>query len=425
MDSQTPAPSVVKRPCWPGYLLGGYAAACGAMALASMKVSPPGWAVFTHPFLGLVGLAGGLLLLCGDPWWRPLLRFWTFAQMAVVIVDPSGELTRQPGLWLAFTNISSSTANDQVVTLQGYGVNLAGLVLFGLAQWIITRRWYLVMPGQPWQFQVLRLVRLLFLAASLVLVGYVAWTHAPLVLEKEPLMIISCPPPGAEVFLADERLGFTPLVITHDKMVAWGLSKAEGPPRCEVRRTELDDGLRLQGNRGATNLLLKPPWWCERSFETYPSEWGPRGIIINDLETSNRCTVRLIAEAKPGVVLGVSDLSPAVCKPGQPVEFTITKRCNPPDRRAPANTHPSSGVHAALSVTFMRGSAHSSKEVPLPAEWAVNVVGESLQQTVKVPAPEIAGKYTVRVAYQLFGSTNSRTRVDAGWARSYGYLEVK
>jgi hypothetical protein len=425
MISEATAADSPKRAVWPGCLLGLYAAAAGLTALASWKVCPGGWAVATQPLLGLIGLAGGLLLLCGDPWWRSLLRLWTFAQAVVVVVDPSGELTRQPFLWLAYANVSSTVVDGQLTELQGYGVNLAGALLFVLTQWIMGRRWYLDVPNQRWQFLALRLVRLAFTGGCLLLGGYLAWSWVPVFLAKEPLMVILSPLPGAEVYAQDRRLGSTPLVITPQKMVEWGFSKPGVLPRCQLRPTPLDHGLSLSGNKETATLLLKPPAWCAARFETFPSEWGPRALPLGSRQSSNRCEVQLVGKTQAGLILSLPDGLPSRAASGQSLDFVALLRCNAPDPHLQGAGPLKAGQKAILAVTFVQGGAALTREVALPEAWCKLSPGTEQQQAVKVAAPEKPGKYDVRVQYRLFRDPGGQQRLDHGRARSYGWLEVK
>jgi hypothetical protein len=406
-------------------LLGLYAVAAGAAALISASLWPQGWGVITRPALGLAGLAGGLLLLCGDPSWRALLRLWAFAQAAVFVVDPSGELTRQPFLRLAYSSISSTTSNDQVIDAQGYGINLAGVGLLVLTQWIISRKWYMDVPIYRWQFVGLRVVRSVFLSVVLAAGGYLGWLWAPSLLAKEQLLVITSPLPGTEVFAKDRRLGWTPLVLTTPKLVEWGLSRPEGPARCHLRRAPLDNGYLLTGNKAATTLLLKPPWWCEGQFLTFESEWGRRGVPMSERHSSNRCEVLLVAKSQAGLVLSLPQGIPKTVSPGQALEFPVVLRRNPPDPRVRVLPPTKPPLKALIVVTYALGTAYPSKQFELPDSWREPGVGAELSQLVKVAAPDKPGKYEVRVHYSLHGGASGQERLDYGTARCFGFVEVR
>jgi hypothetical protein len=429
------AASVAVRRRWPGDLLGLYAVAAGLVAMFSASVYPCGWGVFTRPLLGLIGLAGGLLLFLGDPWWKPLLRIWTFAQAVVVVVDASGELTGQPfwwfpdapSLWIIQKTswITWVTLNDQVIGARGYGGNVLGLLLFAFTWWIIGRKWYADVPKPGWPFIALRIVRSLLVVGAAVWVGLLAFRWAPLYVAADPLMVVLCPLPGADVYLEHRRLGSTPLVVTHDKMVAWGLSRTQGVHRCAVLRPSLGDGFSLQGNSGTKTLQLKPPFWCEKSFELARTEWGPRAVLINDLGTSNRHVFRLVAKAQPGFVLGLAEGGPGVTPPGQPMPFTVGLRCNPPDPRVPAPPPSPSATRAVLEIIWLSTTNQVKQEVILPAEWNNPAPGARLEHAFKVAAPAAPGKYDLRFTFGRYADAQSKQPIDPGWKRTYGFVEVR
>lgn len=415
MDSEASVRSSSKLPRWPGGLLAIYALVCGGLALAGAELQPPGWGVITRPLLGVWAIAGALLLLLGDPWWKSLLRIWVLAQTAIVIVDESGSLTLQPVANLPLQSSSPVTFDGLGLSLQGYGVNLGGLALFIAAQWIISRKWHREVPVRLWEFQALRAVRLLFLVANVAVLGHLGWRWLPVFMQKERLVVIDCPWPGVEVFLKERRLGTTPLVVTHDNMVSWGLSKPSGSQRWDVKRSNLEEGFFLMGNSGGELIHLKAPGWCEKHFASWPSEWGSRAVPWSESVSSNRCVLRVVSPAQPGLVLWQESNGPASCKPGDSVDFSVTLRHNPEDSPKSAKL----ATNATLVVTFMRGSSYETREVSLPVEWSHPTAGAELKHTFKVEAPKAAGNYTYRIQYRTPGSPV------APGARTYGMLAVK
>ena len=424
-EPQTSAP--VKRPRWPGHLLGLGALATGAAVLATASVQPCGWGVYTRPFLALFALAGGVLILVGDPWWKWLLRLWALAQVAVVVVDPSGPLTRQAFVWFAWEQVSRTSVDGQVIEATGYGVNFAALALFLFIEVVISRRWHAVVPVHLWQFQVLRLARSLFVLCTLGLLAFVGWTYHPLFLQNEPLLVIDAPPPGAEVWAGDRRLGGTPLVITRESLVEWGLSKSSRPPACALKWSLLEEGLDLTGNSATTNLLLKAPGWCAKQFVSFASAWGPRALPRGGaaLTPGSRVHVPITTKAQAGVAIDLGEPLPLSCAPGREADFTIVLRRNPPDPHAAGTGPAPTAARAVLKVTFQKGSIAPSTDVPLPAEWLSPPVGAALRHGFKVKVPGTPGRYLVRFSYLLYGGAGGGQRLDHGMARTYAFIEVK
>ena len=205
-DTPQPIPAPEQKPessslllRWPSYVVAIWAIASGVLALSSFNIYPAGWGVFTRPFLAVLGIAGGLLVFCGDPWWKPLLRIWVLAQVAVIVVDPSGELTRQPLLWfVALTRGTGATSTaDQVVAIRTFGINFMGILLYLFLWYIISRRYHQDVPSRAVQFLALRVVRSLWVAFTLIYITCLAWFWGkPWIESRQALAMIDCPPRG-------------------------------------------------------------------------------------------------------------------------------------------------------------------------------------------------------------------------------------
>ncbi len=121
----------------PGIILAVYTLVAAAVTLWGF--SPvTGVADYTRSLLALLGIAGAILLLVGNPLWKPLLILWAVAQIPVIIVDPSGELTRQ-FLFVGVSSTESHSFNGQITDMSGFGLNFWGVVLL-IAVVLIGRR---------------------------------------------------------------------------------------------------------------------------------------------------------------------------------------------------------------------------------------------------------------------------------------------
>lgn len=431
----TPAPetkpaSFLRPAFWPSYFVAVWAIASGILALSSFSIYPAGWAVFTRPFLAIVGIAGGLLVFCGDPWWKPLLRIWALAQVAVIVVDPSGELTRQPLLWFVALTRGTGIAStaDQVVAIRTFGINFMGVLLYLFLWYIISQRYYQDVPARAFQFLALRVVRSLFVAVTLIYAACLAWFWGkPWIESRQALAMIDCPPPGMEVYAGPVRLGTAPLAITHDKLVAWGLSKQDRPPRAQLNVNPMGNGLLLAGNSAATNLLFKPVWWCANRYATYQSEWGLRGVPDPDLVRCGPTNARvsLISTQSFGMVLTARPPNPAVPAPGELIEIPFELRRNPRDIRVPHTPPAEARGRPVMGLVFMKGSSVQTRQADLPPEFANPPIGSVLSQTCKVAAPDTPGRYEYWLVHDVLSATNTSKKVDYGRARTYGVLEVK
>jgi hypothetical protein len=425
-EQEGPAPAVRT---WPGYALGAYALICGVSAVVSAHVYPHGWAVITVPALGCVGVMAGLMLLLRDGWWKPLLHLWLLAQAAVVIVDTSGPLTWQPGLHVNYIRFGGITSSGPLLLdYTGYGVNFAAVLLLVLVWVVLAKRWYPAGAG-PWLNRVAALVEIVFLAAVVAGCAYAGLRWARPLLNKDALMVIDSPPPGAGVWLKDKFLGFTPLAVTQEKLVEWGLSKPGAPGKCTVSPSPLDNGVLLHGASATGELLFKPPDWLAADYVTAMTPWGIRGVApMHGYYTSNYWSVPLLSKRQPGLVLGQPVIEPSECKPGEPVKIAVQMWRNADDPRLPMRVPEEQAQAARLSVLFWRqlagGTASmDTTNLDLPPAWAHLAVGQTVSNTVTLPAPLMPGTYTIRLACTMRGATNQPLGV--GPYISFGLLNVK
>ena len=223
------------------------------------------------------------------------------------------------------------------------------------------------------------------------------------------------------------RLGTAPLAITHNKLVAWGLSKQDRPPRAQLNVNPMGNGLLLAGNSAATNLLFKPVWWCANRYNTYQSEWGLRGVPDPDLVTCGPTNARisLVSTGSFGTVLTAQPSTPAVATPGQLIEIPFELRRNPRDIRISYVPPAEPRGRPMMGLVFMQGSSIVARQADLPPEFVDPPVGSVLRKTCKVAAPDAPGRYEFWLVYNVLSPTNAAKRVDYGRGRAYGFLEVR
>jgi len=414
---------------WPGYVLGAYALICGALAVVSARVYPHGWAVITVPALGCVGVMAGVMLLLRDGWWKPLLQLWLLAQAAVVIVDTSGPLTRQPGLHINYIRFGAVTSSGPLLLdYTGWGINFAAVILLVLVWVVLSKRWYPAGAG-PWLNRIGALFEIVFLVAMVAGCAYAGLRWARPLLNKDALMVIDSPPPGAGVWLKDKFLGWTPLAVTQEKLLEWGLSKPGVAGKCAVSRAPLESGLLLQGSSATGELLFKPPDWLAADYVTAEMPWGFRGLTpIRTYYTSNYWSVPLLSKEQPGLVLGRPVIEPSACKPGEPVKIAVQMWRNADDPRLRIHLPEEQVQSARLSVLFWRqitatvGSTDTTN-LDLPPAWAHLAVGQTVSNTVTLSAPRMPGTYTIRLACSMRGATNQPVGFEPYF--SFGLLNVK
>jgi hypothetical protein len=415
---------------WPGYVLGIYALVCGIWAILSASFYPPGWAVISRPALGCVGVMAGLLLLLRDDGWKPLLQLWFLAQTAIVIVDPSGPLTAQPGLHINCIRYGArSSSGPLLLNFTGYGVNFGALILLVLVWMVLAKRWHPVDAGR-WLERVGGFLEIVFFVAVLAGGAYAGWRWAKPLLDRDALMVIDSPPPGAEVYLKDKLLGTTPLAITQEKLVEWGLSKSGAVKKCTVSLSPLGNIL-LQGSSGTGELLLKPPAWLIADYVTMPTPWGIRGLTtVRNSHASKYWSVLLLSKKQPGLLLDQPLIEPYECKPGERIKIAVQMWRNAEDPRV-LMPHPAApALGARLAVLFWRpdkfsGRSYFTTNFDLPPTWTHLAVGESVSNVVTVPAPLVPGAYTIRLSCAMIGATNRPLASVFDPYSSFGLLQVK
>ena len=411
---------------WPGYALGAYALICGASAVLSARVYPHGWAVITVPALGCVGVTAGLMLLLRDGWWKPLLHLWLLAQVAVVIVDVSGPLTWQPGLHINVIRFGAITSSGPwIEDYSGCGVNVAAVILLVLVWVVLAKRWYPAGAGS-WLNRVAATLEIVFLVAALACAAYAGLRWAKPLLNRDALVVIDSPPPGAGVWLQDKFLGFTPLAVTQQKLVEWGLSKPGAAGKCAVSPSPFDNGILLLGASATGELLFKPPDWLAADYVTAVTPWGIRGLTpMHGSYASNYWSVPLLSKRQPGLVLGQPVIEPSECKPGEPVKIAVQMWRNADDPRNPVHFPEEQAQSARLSVLFWRQGSMNTTNLDLPPAWAHLAVGQTVSNTVTLPAPLMPGTYTIRLHCAMLGETNRPMQDGFDPYFSFGLLNVK
>jgi hypothetical protein len=426
MEPQEPVTTPIKTRKWPGDVLGGYALLCGLGAMLFASLYPPGWAAMTRPALGVVGVVAGLLFFLRDRWWKPLLLFWLAAQVPVIIVDPSGELTRQPGFRLNFIGQNMNPAEGPtVLEASGFGIEFAAVLLIIAVRFILANRWYRAEPG-PGLFRGLAgALRVLPFVVVVSVAACVGTRWSKLRLRHDALLTLDCPFPGADIYAGDKKLGSTPLMITGDRLVEWGLNRPDAKSACWLNPTATDQGLALFSGNSSMEILFKAPDWCASHFQNVRTPWGIRAVPdLGRGHSSNYWSVPLTSQSQPGLVLNELGIEPSVCRPGQEVGFTVQLRHNPPDPRMRRPVPPLQGTRAELVVFFWHRAGYSSSNIELPLPWARLGFGQVVTHAFKVTAPSQPGTYTVHCKYKLTENIR-RAGTYYSWIRTYGILEVQ
>jgi hypothetical protein len=158
--------------------------------------------------------------------------------------------------------------------------------------------------------------------------------------------------------------------------------------------------------------------------------WGMRGVTLIRNYYPNYWSVPLLSKEQPGLVLGQPVIEPSDCKPGGQIKIAVQMWRNADDPRVLATPSSEPAVSARLSVLIWRqinstvGSS-STSNFDLPPEWTHLAVGQTVSNTVILPAPLVPGTYTIRLGCSWMGA--DRKPVGSGFqpCHSFGLLNVK
>ena len=213
MGTQQGETREVKQSPWPGYIIAVYALTVGLASILFENFATPGWGISTRPLLGLLGVTGALLLLLRDSWWKAVLILWLIAQIPLIIIDPSGELTKQAGLFLSFKATGPMIWTNGVLSeIRAYGANLAAVGLLALIVWTINRGWFPQGPGPRWMRFLSGAIQLMLLAAF-ALGLFFGYRWAKPWVDKDVALVIDALPPGTEVYANEKGLGLTRMAL--------------------------------------------------------------------------------------------------------------------------------------------------------------------------------------------------------------------
>jgi len=243
------------------------------------------------------------------------------------------------------------------------------------------------------------------------------------------LLVIDCPLPGADVYAKERKLGSTPLVVTSEKLVEWGLSKAADETKCRLGPGPLEAGPWLAGAGAGVELLLKAPDWCAERYLGMNTPWGRRTVSeLGPQVLSGTWSHPLVCRSQAGLVFDEPILVPSVCRPTQPVLFTVTLRRNPPELAWGSPPVRVEGGYAQLAIVFWptlsRVATHSTTNIPLPSAWGHLEAGQSLTHDFTCLAPGLPGLYQVAIHYRLSEGANRPIRAGSERVRTYGLLQV-
>jgi hypothetical protein len=121
----------------PGIVLAILALVICGLSLSGTVFPPYGLADLTRTALSALGVWGAVMFFRKNPVWFTLLGIWATAQFVVLIVDGTGSLTSQ-SVYLGMTWTEQTTVNGKITSMSGYGFNLVGAILLGLA-WFARR----------------------------------------------------------------------------------------------------------------------------------------------------------------------------------------------------------------------------------------------------------------------------------------------
>lgn len=422
------------RMAWLGILLALYALGAGAAAWGFMEWRHPGWAWYTRPLLGTFGVCGGLLLLARSRGWRAFLVFWSLAQVPVIILDPSGPLTQQPGLPMIFKHATESFAGLQLEDWLGFGVNLTGVVLFLLVWAVGQNRWHpLIAPANPSRLgSIVHDLALVWSCVVLVAGGVLA---VRAVLGREAALVIRSQVPGASVYFESQWVGLTPLYLSREKLVELGLCSPDGTNRVTLLPSGPNDSWVAAGDKRTTRVGLLAPCFGRASFQQMPTPHGLRTMTLAEAGQANRAGVlALAAKQRAGLVL--SQAEPLLREAGTNslLAIPLELRFNPPDRGAPGGAgHRLPGSNAVLRVVFSKSDPRRPgvfqpaglTNISLPESWARVGPGDGVTEIFQIQAPAAPGLYYYACTFTEAVPPRNPNRLATPFTRCFGSVQVK
>lgn len=433
-DAQAPAATPPGRAAWPGVLLALYAVGSGLAAWLDLSWNPAGWACYTRPLLGTFGVLGGLLLLTGNPAWKPLLLTWSSAQSLILIFDPSGELTRQPGPHSLVNGVSLGFADGLRDLWMGCGVDLLGLGLVALVLGVVSGGWHPPFDRErPNRLGLaLREVALVW-ATLLVLVG--GWMGVKPLMGRDAVLVIRCQLPGTPVYLDNQWAGLAPVYLARDQANRWGISSYEGTNRVELLNAGADGGWVVAGDLKAALVGFRAPWFCRSHFQEMATLTGPRTMTLWEAGLGGKPgTFVLASKHRAGLVLNCPTLEPLECEPNGLLAIPLELRLNPPDRGTPTGRWASlSGSNAWLRIVFTKTdprlplgrTSAGATNVILPESWRKLSAGNLVSYTTQVKAPPTPGRYQISCAYTLAANPSEPSLVPIRQARCLVAADVR
>ncbi len=430
-DSSGPTPS---RMAWLGLLLGLYALGAGTAAWGAIEWRHPGWAWYTRPLLGTFGIWGGLLLLVRSRGWMAYLVFWALLQVPVVILDPSGPLTQQPGVQMMFKNTTETFSGLQLEDWLGFGVNLAGVVLLLVVVVVGKNRWHpAIDPANPSRFG--SAVHDLAIAWSCLVLLAGGGLGARYLLGREAALVVNSQLPGTSVYFENQWAGLTPLYLSREKLVELGLCSAEGTNRVLLLPVGPADSWVASGDKRACSVGVLAPWFCRGAFQHMPTPHGARTMTLSDAGQGGRAgLIALAAKQRAGLVLSQPDPRAQEAGTNSLLAIPLELRFNPPDRGAPGGVAKSlPGSNAVLRVTFSKsdprrpGSFQQTglTNVSLPESWACLGPGDVVSQTLQIKTPATPGLYYYSCAFIETGPPRNPNRLATPFTRCFGSVQVK
>jgi hypothetical protein len=209
--------------------------------------------------------------------------------------------------------------------------------------------------------------------------------------------VIDAEIPGTEVYFRDKLLGKTPLILSKADCAALGMPVTSGT------RLDMDgwgEGLCFEDptTNSYPRLMYKVPSSSAGSFLTYQTPWGSRTKMGGAVLPSNG--LRAIFMPR-GQNVGV-DINIDFNSQSDPAQKLLKVKLSITNGGSSAYVGFRPEVELHWGTFDVQWQHRSHKTFPLPAEWANIAPGQTLQTTVEIPLPEVAGDYSVFATFDLF-----------------------
>ncbi len=375
---------------------------CAAGQIANWN--PFGVGALVRSGLSVIGITGGILLICRRRLAWTFLLPWAVLQMPVWITDRSGRWFFQ-SLWMGTLNLTTISSNNSVVSQEGHGFNFVGCLWLGV---FLTMLMFRLHPPMRPLFEIPPASRRRLWAITAVTVALLTgWQIYGYQLRSRADLVIGSDIPGTSVYYRDRFLGYTPLAITQSRIKAWQLPLEPGQP-LRLHNTDWTQRLLISTSDPHSEVVLdvNTPFFAPTP-KIIPTPWGLRSASSAGAyhEGSNyRRRIIWYENTKNSLQLMLEPLEPGPYLPGQSVKLKciLTNPASEVSGVASSIRVMCWGFDMTWSAPTPTREHRRTASTNMPVEWSHWPTGTARTESVDFEMPLQAGYYTLMAVFNLF-----------------------